>query len=75
VIIPRPATVQPRPGEFVLGPALNLSAGPGAQRPAALLAEQTGGRPRTVVGPAVHLELDRTGGPSEGTGSTSPPTG
>ncbi|ACU76027.1 Beta-N-acetylhexosaminidase [Catenulispora acidiphila DSM 44928] len=59
MIIPRPAEYTARSGEFVLGPALNLAAGPGAERPADLLAAYLGaGRPRTGAGPAVALRLD-----------------
>ena len=59
MIIPRPAEYTAHSGEFVLGPALNLAAGPGAERPAELLAAYLGAdRPRTDAGPAVALRLD-----------------
>ncbi|GAA1984389.1 beta-N-acetylhexosaminidase [Catenulispora subtropica] len=59
MIIPRPAEYTALPGEFVLGPALNLLAGPGAQRAGALLAEYLGAdRVRAAVGPPVILRVD-----------------
>ncbi|NUP50900.1 MAG: beta-N-acetylhexosaminidase, partial [Catenulispora sp.] len=59
MIIPRPAEFTALPGEFVLGPALNLLAGPGTQRAADLLAGYLGtGRDRAAAGPAVILRLD-----------------
>lgn len=59
VIIPRPSQAQPRPGHFQIPPALHLAIGPGADRPAALLAHYLGpDRPRTRSGPAVALDLD-----------------
>ncbi|MEZ0107664.1 hexosaminidase [Catenulispora sp. EB89] len=58
MIIPRPAEYTPHSGEFVLGPALNLAADPGAERAADLLASYLGDRPRTEQGPAVELRLD-----------------
>lgn len=58
MIIPRPAEYTAHSGEFVLGPALNLAAGPGAERPAELLAAYLGaGRPRTDSGPAAAISL------------------
>jgi hexosaminidase len=59
-IIPRPSEFTPLPGQFVLGSALNLLAGPGSRRAADLLAGYLGGtgRERTAVGPAVILRLD-----------------
>jgi hexosaminidase len=59
VIIPRPAVLaRPASGRFLLPAALRLHADPGAERPAALLAEYLGAdRPRTDEGPEIHLEL------------------
>jgi hexosaminidase len=57
VIIPRPTALTARPGEFVIPPALHLSAGPGAGPPADLLAAYLGDRPRATYGPRVRLEL------------------
>ena len=42
MIIPRPAAVERRPGRFTLDRGVRLSAGPGAERPAALLREYLG---------------------------------
>ena len=59
MIIPRPSRAQRRPGHFQIPPALRLETGPGAERPAALLAHYLGpDRPRTESGPAITLELD-----------------
>ncbi len=69
MIIPRPAVLtRHAPGRFVLTPAPPLTAGPGAERPAALLAEYLGAvRPRPDrgpdQGPEIRLELRADGGP------------
>ncbi|MBR7838490.1 beta-N-acetylhexosaminidase, partial [Actinospica durhamensis] len=47
-------------------PAVHLTAGPGADRPAALLAEYLGERPRTDQGPEIRLQLRGGGAPAEG---------
>lgn len=66
MIIPRPAVLTHHaPGRLVLSAALHLHAGPGAQRPAALLAQYLGAdRPRTDQGPEIRLELRPAGPPS-----------
>ena len=63
MIIPRPTAVEERPGAFLLGPSVNLSSGPGAGRPAALLAGLLGDRPSGADSPAVHIGLDGSGPP------------
>ena len=68
MIIPRPAVLAPAPGRFDLPAALRLAAGPGAARPADLLAEYLGpDRPRTAQGPEIRLELRPEPGPAEET--------
>ncbi|MBW8481316.1 beta-N-acetylhexosaminidase [Actinomadura parmotrematis] len=64
MILPRPSGLAVRPGEFVLPAHLHLTAGPGAERPAALLAGYLGDRPRTASGPQIALAL--TGGDGDG---------
>ncbi|WP_042395431.1 beta-N-acetylhexosaminidase [Streptacidiphilus carbonis] len=51
MIIPRPSELTPRPGTLPVGPDLHLSAGPGAESAAALLAEYLG-LPADAAGPA-----------------------
>ncbi|NUR29909.1 MAG: beta-N-acetylhexosaminidase [Catenulispora sp.] len=59
MIIPRPAEYTALSGEFVLGPALNLLAGPGAGRAAELLAEYLGtDRERSAVGAPIIMRVD-----------------
>uniref|UniRef100_UPI00189151C1 beta-N-acetylhexosaminidase n=1 Tax=Catenulispora pinisilvae TaxID=2705253 RepID=UPI00189151C1 len=59
MIIPRPAEYTAQPGEFALAAALNLAAGPGAERAADLLAAYLGpDRPRTDTGPVITVRLD-----------------
>jgi hexosaminidase len=63
VIIPRPTTATPAPGVFRLPAELCLHVGPGAERPAALLAGLLGAdRPRTEQGPEIRLELSAAPG-------------
>jgi hexosaminidase len=58
VIIPRPAALTRIPGRFILPARLHLTAGPGAARPAELLAEYLGSdRARTQQGPEIRLEI------------------
>ena len=59
-LVPRPASLTPRPGRFAIPGALNLTAGPGAQRAADLLATYLHlgtTRSRSVTGPPIRLEL------------------
>jgi hexosaminidase len=66
VIIPRPTCLTRAPGAFHLPAELNLSIGPGAERPAALLAGYLGAdRPRTRQGPEIRLETSAAEGPAE----------
>lgn len=66
MIIPRPTEVRRHPGHFTIPPATNLSAGPGAQDAADLLAGYLGpGRTRVADGPGIRLELTGESGPSE----------
>jgi len=58
MIIPRPTDVQRHPGRFTLPAATHLSADPGAQDVADLLAGYLGpGRTRTGAGPGIRLAL------------------
>jgi hexosaminidase len=66
VIIPRPTSLTRAPGAFHLPAELNLSTGPGAERPAALLAGYLGAdRPRTQQGPEIRLETSAAEGTAE----------
>jgi hexosaminidase len=67
VIIPRPTTLtSAAPGTLRLPAELNLRVGPGAERPAALLADHLGAdRPRTRQGPEIRLELTAAPGPAQ----------
>jgi len=57
-LVPRPAELTVLPGRFAIPAAVNLQAGPGAERPAALLAEFLGpDRPRTADSAPIRLEL------------------
>ncbi|MEZ0067344.1 hexosaminidase [Streptacidiphilus sp. MAP12-20] len=59
MIIPRPSELTPHPGRFVIGSALRLEPGPGAEPAADLLAGYLGpGRARTHAGPVIRLGLD-----------------
>lgn len=72
MIIPRPAVLTPAPGRFDLPAALRLTAGPGAARPADLLAGYLGpDRPRTAEGPEIRLELRRPAAPAAGSAEPS----
>ena len=63
MIIPRPAELVGHPGEFAIGPAVHLVAGPGAARAARLLAGYLGpDRPRTDRGPRIRLGLSEAAG-------------
>ncbi|GAA4490473.1 beta-N-acetylhexosaminidase [Actinoallomurus oryzae] len=67
MIIPRPTALTPHPGEFVIPPALNLSAGKGAERAAGLLTAYLGpDRPRVTYGPRVRLSLGEPDLPRQG---------
>lgn len=58
MIIPRPTALTQAPGRFVLPAELCIAAGPGAGRPADLLAGYLGpDRPRTNQGPEISLEI------------------
>ena len=57
MIIPRPASLRRAPGRFALPAELNLRTGPGAERPADLLAQHLAPRPRTSQGPEIRLDL------------------
>ncbi|HVV25024.1 MAG TPA: beta-N-acetylhexosaminidase [Pseudonocardiaceae bacterium] len=57
MIIPRPTELRRHPGHFPVPATLHLSAGPGAQQAADLLAGYLGDRPRTDDGPVIRLEL------------------
>ena len=66
MIIPRPTEIHRRAGRFAIPSALHLSADPGAQAAADLLAGYLGtGRPRTDTGPLIRLELSGDDGPPE----------
>ena len=67
MIIPRPTTHTPAPGRFHLPTELHLTAvGPGAERPARLLAGYLGAdRPRTDQGPEIRLEITDPPAPTE----------
>ena len=67
MIIPRPTSLAPAASGALRLPAeLNLRVGPGAERPAALLAEYLGAdRPRTRQGPEIRLELTAVPGPAQ----------
>jgi hexosaminidase len=67
VIIPRPAELVVEPGEFAVGPWTPLVAGPGAERPAALLAQALGLHTGAAEDPVIGLMLDAAAGlPSQG---------
>ncbi|MFC1403574.1 MULTISPECIES: beta-N-acetylhexosaminidase [Streptacidiphilus] len=57
MIIPRPRELTPRPGTLPVGPDLHLSAGPGAEQAAGLLAEYLG-LPDAPTGPGPRLRLE-----------------
>lgn len=62
-LIPRPTDLTSRPGRFVIPAALNLSAGPGAERAAELLAGYLGrdrARAQAPNAPGIRLDLART---------------
>ncbi len=64
VLIPRPAELGPRPGRFAIPAAPNITAGPGAERAADLLADYlrlAGTGPRSQEGPAIRLALAPAG--------------
>lgn len=66
MIIPRPAALTPATGRFTLPAALRLAAGPGAQRPADLLAAYLGpDRARSDSGPEIRIELRAAPAPGE----------